>query len=153
MTAYKDEEYDDLFDALTTEPACVTYDEIGDRLGWATPKVSGVLASLRRPDVSREQGWTVPHVQRGTGERVYLPILLGDDRPLESEERESVRLGAVATLGHVATMGENESHALRETAQYLTPTQARRVRQVARALDGVAAMAEEAKTYVSNGKS
>jgi cyanate lyase len=110
-----------------------------------------VLTHLRRPEVSKEQGWTVPHVRRGRGDdRVYVAILLNDDRALEADEMRSIRDGAVGTCAQVAQMGENESHALREAAQYLIPVEAKKVRHLARTLDGVAAMAAEAQAYLVN---
>jgi hypothetical protein len=132
-----------LFDALT-DYACGRRAEIADVTGWPVHKVDDALRYVRRPDVASVLGWTVPHAQHGTGEHLYQVVLSDGGSALDADEHQHIRNGAVSTLRMMASNGENEGNALRLAAQYLSPAQARVVRQTATAAEGAAAMARHA---------
>jgi hypothetical protein len=140
----RDQDFEDLFDAITST-ICRTYDDIGAVTTWGNNKVALVLSMIRRPEIAAEQGWTVPHVPRGPGDdHLYQVVFANGGNNLDPEEQAAVKAGAVSTLRTVATQSENEAHALREASRYVGPTAARRLRRVALAQEGVAAMARDA---------
>jgi hypothetical protein len=67
-----------------------------------------------------------------------------DSPQMDEDERIYVTEGAVSTLREIATKGNNEGHALRMVAKHLLPSDARQVRQTAKAYEGSAAMADQA---------
>jgi hypothetical protein len=100
---------------------CATYQDIADHSEMNLADVSNTLVYLRKPENALQFGFTIPHVKRGrpgidwnTGEdidRRFVVVGL-DGAVLEPEDRNLVRLGCWATMGHTTTMCYNESHAL-----------------------------------------
>jgi hypothetical protein len=135
-----DEQFEELFDAL---PAG-SREEIADTMGVSIPTVDVILGRIRRPEIAKEQEWTVPHVPRGTGDHLFQAVLVDEDTPLDQEAQNHILKGAASTTQHIATMGENEAHALRVAARNIeNVARARKVRRFATALEGAAAMAPE----------
>lgn len=141
MTDRMDEDIELLFDVLPCESRAA----IADATGWTLARVGRVLNEIRRPEVSREWGFTVPHVARGTGEdHLFHAVILDEPQALTDDEKWSTKTGLHSSLAHIATMGENEAHAIRTTALHL-PTMRRQLNRLATLLEGASAMAEEAR--------
>lgn len=140
MSEQLDRDIETLFNALP----CRSHDEIAQETGWTLAKVANVLGVVRDPDVSAEWGWTVPLAARGTGEHLFQAVLVDEVQTFTKAELVGFMLGAHSTLSAIATEGENEAHALTVLALQL-PAERRRLRRLAAALAGVAAMAEEAR--------
>lgn len=129
----------DLFDALT-DYHCTSYEDIGNVTGWNNTKVGSILTAIRKPETAQEWGWTVPHVERGTGVHWFQVISI-EGGVLDDEQLLEIQKGAASTLRHTERMGLNEAHALRVSSKFLPSADARRLRRTAQALEGVAAMA------------
>ena len=136
----RDEMVEVLFDALT-DYRCESHADIAAATGWTSWTVSGVLAYIRRPEVASEWGWTVPHVPRGPGAHLFQVVAI-DNAALDADQYDHVRRGAVSTLRLVTTENENQAHALELAARLLGGPVARKLRNVARAQAGAAAMTE-----------
>lgn len=131
-----------IYDALTAYD-CTTYEDIAILSGETRANVAQAMVELRRPDNAQALGWTVPHVPRGRSyDRVYRVVEHGTGEDMSMHDDE-VRAGAKASLKVIATMGEGEGHALKELAPHMTAPQARRVRRIAAAIEGAAALARD----------
>lgn len=136
-----------LWDALTTGSPCTSHEDIAERMNYE--HVGPLLSYVRSPEFIAENGWTVPHQPRGTGEHLYFVLLVDNDRHLTADEEDALRLGAGSTCRQLATMGGNQTEVLRLAAQYVDAPLARLLRNTAKLLDGAAAMAEEAQEKLS----
>lgn len=146
-----EEELTELF-YLLTENRIESREEIADATGWSVAKVGGVLTTIRRPAEAQAWGWTIPHVPRGRGEGHWFQVIAIDSSKLDDDQLFAINEGSVSTLRSVEAMGDNQAHALRQAAKIATPRDAKRLRRVAKALEGSAAMAGEmADHLVQNG--
>jgi hypothetical protein len=105
-----------IFDALPAN----NYQEIADKVSRIMRRpvgesaVSNALTHLRSN--SAEYGWTVPHVQRGTGEgERFIMLLVDRDGHYELDSNpaalDHIKDGGIGTLRQIATMMQNQTAA------------------------------------------
>lgn len=136
------ERIEGVYEAVT-EYDCTSYDDIGVLSAMSPAMVAITLWEIRKPEMAQHLGWTIPHVKRGRGHKIFRVVVNGDGEDLSPFVEDEFIPGTVSSLRAMATMGEGQGHALRETALHGTPTQARMLRRVATAIEGAAAMARD----------
>lgn len=131
---------------------CNTYGDIARATGLDDSRVMNVLGWVRRPQNARALGWTVPHVRRGR-HHTFRVAMVTEDQDFTPEEVVEIGQGGYSTLATIATMGENEAHALQVVMRQMDGHSAqhrRIIRNLRSALQDVVTYSREAADIVND---